>query len=77
MIFEKNPFLGDILNISNRRRQLLVDERRGAGTCDVPLYITPSLQLSLTLVYIKALSTTLPDGPAGRSSLFYFDKIFG
>jgi len=36
MIFEKKSSLGNVLNLSHRPRQLLVEVRRGAGTCDVP-----------------------------------------
>jgi len=36
MIFEKNLPWGTVLKFSQRCRQLLVEVRRGAGTCDDP-----------------------------------------
>ena len=36
MIFEKNLPWGTVLKFSHRRRQLLVEVRHGARTCDVP-----------------------------------------
>ena len=36
MIFEQNLSWGTVLKISQRRRQVLVEVRRGVGTCEAP-----------------------------------------
>jgi len=59
--FKKNLPRGTVLKFSHRRRQLLVEVRRGARTCDARCMLDYHLQLSLTLACINALSKTLPN----------------
>jgi len=58
---KKNLPWGNELKFSQRRRQLLVEVRRGAATCDDPCILDYFCSSASCLACIKALSKTLPN----------------
>ena len=64
MIFEKKSSLEDQLKISQRRRQLLVEVRRGARTCDTPCILERDLDSAFmqTIVWLTCSDSLIYTG---------------